>query len=210
MTELVCGKAQTNKNQTQKLIDHRMLRHIPSIGHIMRTLVLVGALLLYALQVYTLKDDSVTTMERSFIMVKPDGVQRGLIGEVLQRFEKRGYKLVAAKVVIPTEKLAEEHYAEHNGKPFFPKLITGITSGPVFCMVWEGNDVIKQGRAMLGATNPLSSAPGTIRGDFAIDMGRNVCHGSDGKESADREIALWFTKNELSSYDLASAKFVYE
>eukprot|EP00382_Lankesteria_abbotti_P005891 CAMPEP_0113848176 /NCGR_PEP_ID=MMETSP0372-20130328/2321_1 /TAXON_ID=340204 /ORGANISM="Lankesteria abbotti" /LENGTH=149 /DNA_ID=CAMNT_0000817609 /DNA_START=66 /DNA_END=515 /DNA_ORIENTATION=+ /assembly_acc=CAM_ASM_000359 len=149
-------------------------------------------------------------MERTFIMVKPDGVQRGLVSAIMKRFERRGYKLVAAKVTHPGKELVEEHYGEHKGKPFFEKLVTGLTSSPVFGMVWEGKDVIKQGRAILGQTNPLNSPPGTIRGDFCIDMGRNICHASDGPESAPREIGLWFKPEELCTYSLESAKFVYE
>ncbi|KAK2079393.1 hypothetical protein QBZ16_003084 [Prototheca wickerhamii] len=148
--------------------------------------------------------------ERSFIMVKPEGVQRGLVGDIIKRFEQRGYKLVGIKVLVPGTDLANVHYGEHEGKPFFPKLVDHITSGPVVAMVWEGKEVVKTGRAMIGATNPLASAPGTIRGDFAVDMGRNIVHGSDSVESAQREIALWFKPEELWDFVPTITKWVYE
>lgn len=130
--------------------------------------------------------------ERTYIMVKPDGVQRGLVGEIISRFEKRGYHLVALKLTYPTQDLLSEHYKDLSDKPFFPKLIEYMKSGPVAAMVWQGKEAVKTGRLMLGATNPLASVPGTIRGDFCIDVGRNICHGSDSVESANREIGLWF------------------
>ncbi|AMD20872.1 HDR130Cp [Eremothecium sinecaudum] len=148
--------------------------------------------------------------ERTFIAIKPDGVQRGLVSQVLARFESRGYKLVGIKVIKPTKDLLHKHYAEHVEKSFFPKLISYMMSGPIVATVWEGKDVILQGRAILGATNPLKSAPGTIRGDFAIDMGRNVCHGSDSVESANREINLWFKKEELIDWESTNAPWIYE
>ena len=124
--------------------------------------------------------------ERTFIMIKPDGVQRGLVGKILQRFEERGYKLVSLKFVHASEDLLKQHYADLSSKGFFPGLIKYMHSGPVVPMVWEGKDAVKQGRAMLGQTNPLASAPGSIRGDFCIDVGRNICHGSDSVESANK------------------------
>lgn len=120
--------------------------------------------------------------ERSFIMVKPDGVNRGLCGEIINRFERKGYKLVAAKVLIPSPELAKKHYAEHDGKPFFPKLVDFLTSGPVLALVFEGKGAISYGRTLIGATNPLASAPGSIRGDYGLDVGRNIIHGSDSPE----------------------------
>ena len=132
--------------------------------------------------------------ERSFIMVKPDGVARGLVADVAARFEARGFKLVACRMLPPTAALAEAHYAEHKGKPFFPKLVTFLSSGPVLGMVWEGRGVIATSRAMIGATNPAAAATGTIRGERAIDTGRNVVHGSDSQSAAEREIALWFPR----------------
>lgn len=148
--------------------------------------------------------------ERSFIMVKPDGVQRGLISDIMKRFEGKGYKLVGVKVLVPAKELAGKHYAEHEGRPFFPKLVNFLSSGPVVAMVWEGKEVIKYGRTMIGATNPLASAPGTIRGDYGIDVGRNIIHGSDSVDSAQREIALWFDPSELVDFETATAAWVYE
>lgn len=130
--------------------------------------------------------------ERTYIMIKPDGVQRGLVGEIITRFEKRGFILRALKQTLPSEELLKNHYSDLSEKPFFPKLVKYMLSGPVVCMVWEGKAVVATGRKMLGETNPLNSAPGTIRGDFCIDVGRNICHGSDSVESAKKEIALWF------------------
>lgn len=142
----------------------------------------------------------VLTMEKTFLMVKPDGVQRNLIGEIVGRFEAKGFQLVGAKLMqIPTE-LAEEHYGEHKERPFFGELVEFITSGPVFAMVWEGENVISTARLLVGATNPKESAPGTIRGDFALTVGKNIIHGSDAPESADREIGLFFKQEELVSY----------
>merc|ERR1712087_375580 len=148
--------------------------------------------------------------ERTFIAIKPDGVQRGLVGAIMQRFERRGYKLVAAKLCSPGQAHLEAHYADLSSKSFFPGLVKYMNSGPIFAMVWEGKEVVKQGRVMLGATNPLASSPGTIRGDFCIDVGRNVCHGSDSVESAKKEIDLWFKETELNKYDANSAPWVYE
>jgi len=133
----------------------------------------------------------------------------GLVGEIISRFEKRGYKLVALKLVHATEEHLKKHYADLSSKPFFPGLVKYMASGPVVAMVWQGKDVVKTGRVMLGATNPLASTPGTIRGDYAIDVGRNVCHGSDAVESAQKEIALWFPEGVIQ-YTLANASQVYE
>ena len=117
-----------------------------------------------------------TNQERTFLAVKPDGVQRGLVGDIIARFEKRGYKLVGLKMVWPTQEMAEAHYADLKGKKFFPGLTKFFSSGPIVCMCWEGKDIIKQGRQMLGETQPLASKPGSIRGDFSISLGRNICH----------------------------------
>lgn len=135
-----------------------------------------------------------TPQERTFIAVKPDGVQRGLISGIIGRFEQRGYKLVALKLLVPSKALAHEHYADLSKKPFFNGLVDYMTNGkaPVVGMVWEGPGVIKQGRVMLGATDPKNAGPGTIRGDYCITIGRNICHGSDSAESAEKEINLWF------------------
>merc|ERR1719464_597620 len=149
-------------------------------------------------------------MERTYIMIKPDGVQRGLIGEIIKRFEQKGYKLVAMKLTAPGKEHMENHYADLSSKGFFAGLIKYMTSGPVLAMVWEGLNAVKTGRVMLGATNPADSAPGTIRGDLCIQVGRNICHGSDAVESANKEIALWFKPEELCSYEAAQKDWVYE
>ncbi|CAI9765139.1 unnamed protein product [Fraxinus pennsylvanica] len=125
-------------------------------------------------------------------MIKPDGVQRGLVGEILGRFEKKGFSLKGLKLITVDRPFAEKHYADLSAKPFFNKLVEYIISGPVVGMVWEGKNVVTTGRKIIGATNPAESSPGTIRGDYAIDIGRNVIHGSDSVESARKEIALWF------------------
>ena len=149
--------------------------------------------------------------ERTFVMVKPDGVQRGLIGDIVSRFEERGLKLVAGKFMQIDDELAREHYAEHVDKPFFDDLSGFITSGPVFAMVWEGQDAVAQVRTMMGETDPAESAPGTIRGDFGLDLGRNVIHGSDTEEgSAEREIGLFFDDEELHDYDRIDETWLYE
>jgi nucleoside-diphosphate kinase len=145
--------------------------------------------------------EGVFGMERTFLMVKPDGVQRNLIGEIVSRFENKGFQLVGAKLMQITEELAEQHYGEHKERPFFGELVEFITSGPVFAMVWEGENVISTARLLVGATNPTESAPGTIRGDFAVTVGKNIIHGSDSAESAVREIGLFFKEEELVSYD---------
>ncbi|NLZ39127.1 MAG: nucleoside-diphosphate kinase [Firmicutes bacterium] len=143
-------------------------------------------------------------MERTFVMVKPDGVQRGLIGEVIKRFEQKGLKLVGLKLMQVSQELAAKHYGEHQGKPFYDELIDFITSGPVVAMVWEGLNAISVVRTMMGQTNPASAAPGTIRGDFAMYLGNNVVHGSDSEASAEREIKLFFKKEELLTYEKAT------
>ncbi|WFD40421.1 nucleoside-diphosphate kinase [Malassezia japonica] len=149
--------------------------------------------------------------EQTYIMIKPDGVQRGLVGKIIERFENRGFQLVAMKLVHAGQDHLEKHYADLKGKPFFPGLIKYMTSGPVVAMVWQGKDVVKQGRVLLGATNPLASAPGTIRGDFAIDVGRNICHGSDSVDSAKKEIALWFGEQDATiEYKRAVDEWIYE
>ncbi|TDL27429.1 nucleoside diphosphate kinase [Rickenella mellea] len=150
-----------------------------------------------------------SVQERTYIMVKPDGVQRALVGEIISRFEKRGFKLIAMKLVHATTEHLEKHYADLKGKPFFPGLIKYMASGPVVAMVWEGLDAVKTGRVMLGATNPLASAPGTIRGDYALAVGRNICHGSDAVESAEKEIALWFPEG-IVQYTDHKAEWIFE
>jgi nucleoside-diphosphate kinase len=149
-------------------------------------------------------------MERTFVMLKPDAVQRGLIGKIVARLEARGFRPVAIKFMRIPRELAERHYAEHKEKGFFPKLIDYITSGPVLVMVWEGDNIISVMRGMMGKTNPVEAAPGTIRGDFAQQTGRNIVHGSDSPESAKREIELFFNDYELLSYESCSKDWLYE
>nr|AXY94692.1 nucleoside diphosphate kinase [Habrobracon hebetor] len=155
--------------------------------------------------------------ERTFIMIKPDGVQRGLVGKIIQRFEEKGFKLVAMKMVHPSEDLLKQHYSDLAARPFFPGLVKYMSSGPVVPMVWEGLNVVKTGRVMLGETNPKDSAPGTIRGDYCVQVGRNIIHGSDSVEAAKKEIDLWFggeKKAEVNAdvIDWASwaEKWIYE
>jgi len=150
--------------------------------------------------------------ERTFVMVKPDAVQRGLIGEVVSRLESRGLKMVGGKFMQIDQELAEEHYAEHTDEPFFGDLVEFITAGPVFAMVWEGADVTRQVREMMGATDPAEAAPGTIRGDLALDLGRNAIHGSDHEdpESNEREISLFFDDEELIEYERIDESWLYE
>ncbi|KHE68268.1 nucleoside-diphosphate kinase [Halobacillus sp. BBL2006] len=148
-------------------------------------------------------------MEKTFLMVKPDGVQRNLIGEIVSRFEKKGFKLVGAKLMDIPESLAEKHYGEHKEKPFFGELVEFITSGPVFAMVWEGEEVIATARQMMGTTKPAEAAPGTIRGDFGVTVGKNVIHGSDSPESAEKEINLFFDQNEQADYTKDNLSWVY-
>ena len=134
---------------------------------------------------------------RTFIAVKPDGVKRGLVGEIVKRFEQRGYKLIAMKMLHVTPEMAEKHYGEHKGKPFYPRLIDYIQSGPIVAMVWKGYDVIAGARQLMGSTKPVEAQVGTIRADFALVQEYNVVHGSDSEESAEREIAIYFDENEI-------------
>ncbi|MDG5774990.1 nucleoside-diphosphate kinase [Haloarculaceae archaeon H-GB2-1] len=151
-------------------------------------------------------------LERTFVMVKPDGVQRGLVGDIISRFEDRGLTLVGAKFMQIDQDLAEEHYGEHEGKPFFDGLVDFITSGPVMAMVWEGQDAVRQVRGMMGETDPAESAPGTIRGDYGLDLGRNVIHGSDHEDegSNEREIDLFFDEDELVEWERIDETWLYE
>ena len=149
-------------------------------------------------------------MERTFIMLKPDAVQRGLVGEIVQRFERRGLKIVAMKMLQMSTEFAHKHYEVHVGKPFFESLIKYITSGPVVAMVLEGTNAIEVARATMGATNPARAAPGTIRADLGLEMGRNLVHGSDGPETAAFEIELWFGPEELLSYDRSVDRWIFE
>merc|ERR1711913_26615 len=144
------------------------------------------------------------------IMIKPDGVHRGLVGDILKRFERKGFKLVAMKFQQASVEHLEKHYADLAKKPFFPGLVKYMASGPVVAMVWEGLNVVKTGRVLLGETNPADSKPGTIRGDFCIQVGRNICHGSDTVESAQKETALWFKEDELVNWDSCQKTWIYE
>ncbi len=148
-------------------------------------------------------------MERTFVILKPDAVQRGLIGEIISRFERRGLKIVGMKFMQVDETLARKHYAVHEGKPFFNGLIEYITSGPVVAMVLEGTDAIQIARKTIGATRPAEADPGTIRGDFGLEIGRNLVHGSDGPETAAFEIGLWFG-DDLVSWQRATDPWIFE
>jgi len=149
-------------------------------------------------------------LERTFLAIKPDGVQRGLVGEIIRRYEAKGFTLVGLKLIKVTKQLAEEHYDVHREKSFFPGLVEFITSGPVIGMVWEGEGVVAAARKIIGATNPLTAEPGTIRGDFGINIGRNIIHGSDAVETAKREIALWFKEEELVNWEPQLKQWLYE
>jgi len=148
--------------------------------------------------------------ERTFVMVKPDGVQRGLVGEIITRFEKKGIKIIAMKLVSVSKELAEKHYGIHKGKPFFKPTVEYIISSPVVAMVLEGNNVINTVRAMMGKTNPQEASGGTIRGDYAQFIGRNIIHGSDGPETADFEIKLWFKPEEIAKYKRIDEQWLTE
>ncbi|MHC1592452.1 MAG: nucleoside-diphosphate kinase [Methermicoccaceae archaeon] len=149
-------------------------------------------------------------MEQTFVMIKPDGVSRGLIGEAILRIERKGLKLVGMKMVMLDGKLAAEHYAEHTSKPFFASLVRFITSGPVLCMVVEGKDAVAAMRMLCGKTDPVEADAGTVRGDFALDIGRNIVHASDSLASAQREISIHFTPSELVQYERCDECWLYE
>lgn len=149
-------------------------------------------------------------IEKTFVMIKPDGVQRGLVGRIVERFEDRGLKICAMKMMKIPRELAERHYAEHKGKGFYEPLLSYITSGPVVCMVLEGENAVAMVRTMMGKTNPQDAAPGTIRADFSQVTGRNIVHGSDSSESAKREINLFFNDYELQKYEKIDASWVFE
>jgi Nucleoside diphosphate kinase len=149
-------------------------------------------------------------LERTFLAIKPDGVQRGLVGEIIGRFEAKGFTLVGLKLIIANQELAEKHYDIHKERPFFKDLVSFITSGPLVAMVWEGDGVVASARRIIGATNPLTAEPGTIRGDFAVSIGRNIIHGSDAIETAQREISLWFPETELANWELTIKPWLVE
>ncbi len=147
-------------------------------------------------------------MQRTLVLIKPDAVERALVGEIIGRMERKGLRLVAARLLRPSRALAEQHYAAHRTKPFFGGLIDFLASGPVLAMVWEGPRAIDQVRALMGATDPLKSAPGSIRGDLALDIGNNLIHGSDSEESAAQEIELWFAADDVLHYRRSSDGWV--
>ncbi len=149
-------------------------------------------------------------MERTLVLVKPDGVERGLIGEVISRLEHRGLRLVAARFMQVSKQLAETHYAIHKGKPFYEGLISYITSAPVMAMVWEGPNAVAAVRQTMGATRPTEAAPGTLRHDFALEVGRNLTHASDEPANAEKEVALWFKKDELVDWTREVDKWIFE
>jgi nucleoside-diphosphate kinase len=151
-----------------------------------------------------------TALERTFLAIKPDGVQRGLVGEIIRRFETKGFILVGLKFMNVSRELAKAHYDVHKERPFFAGLVDFITSGPVVAMVWEGDGVIASARKIIGATNPLNSEPGTIRGDFGVNIGRNIIHGSDAAETAQREVSLWFKDEELVNWAPDIKGWLYE
>jgi nucleoside-diphosphate kinase len=149
-------------------------------------------------------------LERTLILIKPDGVQRGLIGEIVGRFERRGLKLAGMKFLQVSQELAAQHYAEHEGKPFYPGLISYIQSGPVVAMVWEGPNAVALSRQLMGKTKPVDAEVGTIRADLAVDVGRNLVHGSDKPETGVREVALWFRAEELTSWARDTDRWAFE
>jgi nucleoside-diphosphate kinase len=150
------------------------------------------------------------TMERTLILVKPDGVQRGLIGEIIGRFERRGLKLIGMKFIQMSEDLARRHYAVHEGRPFYEGLVDYITSGPVVAMVWEGNGAVFAARNTIGSTKPAEAAGGTIRGDLGMEVGRNLVHGSDSPENGIKEVDLFFTKDEIVVWDRVTDPWICE
>lgn len=150
------------------------------------------------------------TKERTFVMIKPDAVQRGLVGEIIRRFEQKGIKIVAMKLVSVSRERAEKHYEIHKGKPFFEPTVAYIMSAPVVAMVLEGNDIIEMVRTMIGKTDPMKAEIGTIRGDFCQFIGRNLVHGSDGSDTAEFEINLWFKPEEISKYTKIDEKWLQE
>ena len=149
-------------------------------------------------------------MQRTLVLVKPDAMQRGLAGEIIQRLERRGLKIVGIKLLHMDEALAKRHYAIHEGKPFFVGLIDYITSSPIIAAVFEGKDAVEAVRRTMGETNPVNAGPGTIRGDFALEIGRNLIHGSDSEENAKKEVALFFSPAELCSYARSTDRWITE
>ena len=150
------------------------------------------------------------TAERTLVLVKPDGVQRALVGQILGRLERRGLKLIGLKLMRISKDVAARHYAEHQAKPFYDGLLAFITSGPVVAMIWEGREAVSVVRSLMGSTDPLKAAPGTIRGDLALDLGMNLIHGSDSPARAETEIALFFSQGELHDYDRTADRWIRE
>jgi nucleoside-diphosphate kinase len=150
------------------------------------------------------------SVERTLVLIKPDGVQRGLMGEIVSRLERRGLRLAGAKFLAVSKQLAEEHYAVHKGKPFYDGLIAYITSAPVLAMVWEGPKAIAAVRQTMGATRPTEAAPGSVRHDFGLEVGRNLTHASDGPETAASEVALWFEQDELVNWSRDLDRWIFE
>ena len=149
-------------------------------------------------------------MERTFVIVKPDGVQRGLVGEIMARLERRGLRLVAAKFMAVSQEMAETHYSIHKGKPFYDGLIAYITSAPVMAMAWEGPNAIAAVRQTMGATRPTEASPGSVRHDFGLEVGRNLTHASDSVENGEAEVVLWFEESELVQWERAIDQWVFE
>ncbi|MFN2111868.1 MAG: nucleoside-diphosphate kinase [Anaerolineales bacterium] len=149
-------------------------------------------------------------MERTLVLVKPDGVQRGLIGEIIKRLENRGLKLIGAKFIQVSRELAEEHYGIHKGKPFYESLLDYITSAPVMAMAWDGPHAVAAVRQTMGATRPTEAAPGSVRHDFGLEIGKNLTHASDSVENGQKEVALWFSDDELVDWDQAMAPWILE
>jgi nucleoside-diphosphate kinase len=149
-------------------------------------------------------------MQRTLVLIKPDGVQRGLVGEIIKRLEGRGLKLIALKMMQVARDKAEQHYAEHQGKAFYEGLLSFITSGPIVAMIWEGREAVTVVRSLMGSTDPLKALPGTIRGDLALDLGMNLIHGSDSPSRAETEMALFFSGKELHDYERTIDRWVRE
>lgn len=149
-------------------------------------------------------------MNRTLVLIKPDSVQRGLIGEIVSRLERRGLKIIGMKLMLVSDELAHSHYGEHQGKPFFDGLVDFITSGPIVAVAIEGSDAVEIVRNTMGGTNPVDSAPGTIRGDLGVDIGRNLIHGSDSPESAKRELSIFFSDSEMLDYNRSTDPWITE
>jgi nucleoside-diphosphate kinase len=149
-------------------------------------------------------------MEKTLVLIKPDGVQRGLIGEIVTRLEKRGLRMIAARFMRVPEKLARAHYAEHEGRDFYPDLISYITSSPVMAMAWEGPNAVAAVRQTMGKTNPLDAYPGTVRHDFGLEIGRNLTHASDKTETGEKEVALWFNEGDLVAWSRENDRWYFE